>query len=116
MEWLERRANTECPCCRTPLISDEEVWETVQKQRREYRRQVRKASRGRGIFSRFRRRNDSSGDEETVGPTPPPSPYASNLDNDIVRDTANRVENGPSVMAMNSEDVTVEGRRLFDIN
>jgi hypothetical protein len=113
MDWLERRANTECPCCRTPLISDEQVWETVIKQRQERRRQIRKASRGRGLFSCFRPGNDSSGDEETVDPTPPPSPHVSNLDNGVERDTSNQVESGITVMDETSEDVTVEGRRLF---
>jgi hypothetical protein len=38
-DWLERRTNTECPCCRNPLVSDAEVWETVQGVRRERRKQ-----------------------------------------------------------------------------
>jgi hypothetical protein len=49
LDWLERRNNTECPCCRVPMVSDEDVWDTVQKIRREKRKQLR---RQRGIFSR----------------------------------------------------------------
>ena len=40
--WLERRNNTECPCCRENLVSDDEVWAAVQKMRKERRRQLRK--------------------------------------------------------------------------
>lgn len=114
MDWLERRANTECPCCRTRLISDEEVWEIVQKLRRERRRQIRKEKRAQGLFPWFRRGNDRSGDEETVDPTPPPSPYRSfereNLDNHVERDTVVREENDPPGIAVDSE------ARLFDGN
>ena len=98
MDWLERRANTECPCCRTRLISDEEVWETVQKIRGERRRQIRKANRGQGLFPWFRRGSDRLGDEETIDPSPPPSPYRSfesgNVDNDAERDRVVVEENG----------------------
>jgi len=38
MDWLERRNHTECPCCREPMVSDEDVWETVQQLRREQRK------------------------------------------------------------------------------
>ncbi|KAG7363041.1 ring finger domain containing protein [Nitzschia inconspicua] len=42
MEWLERRNNTDCPCCRNPLVSDEDVWKTVKRLRREKRRLLMK--------------------------------------------------------------------------
>lgn len=42
VEWLERRQNTECPCCRQPLISDDEVWEIVKSLRKERRKRSRK--------------------------------------------------------------------------
>jgi RING-H2 zinc finger domain len=29
VNWLERRANTECPCCRKQLVSEDAVWEAV---------------------------------------------------------------------------------------
>jgi hypothetical protein len=35
-------SSQECPCCRDPLVSDEEVWETVKSLRKEKRRQLRK--------------------------------------------------------------------------
>jgi len=38
MDWLERRNHTECPCCRESMVSDEDVWETVQQLRREQRK------------------------------------------------------------------------------
>lgn len=37
-DWLERRANTECPCCRNPLVLETEVWEKVKGLRRERRK------------------------------------------------------------------------------
>lgn len=49
LDWLERCANTECPCCRVPMVSDDEVWETVQQLRRERRKQLRAENRG-GFF------------------------------------------------------------------
>jgi hypothetical protein len=41
MNWLERRANTECPCCREPMVSDEDVWQIVKQSRKERRKQLR---------------------------------------------------------------------------
>ena len=35
MDWLERRANTECPVCRHPMVSDEDVVGTVEEMRKE---------------------------------------------------------------------------------
>ena len=35
MDWLERRANTECPVCRHPMVSDEDVVRTVEEMRKE---------------------------------------------------------------------------------
>jgi len=78
LEWLQRRANTECPCCRTPLVTDEQVWETVQEMREEHRRQIQKANR-RGFFFRFRRGGNqpqAAQDDVTAAPTPPSSPTA----------------------------------------
>lgn len=50
MDWLERRNNTDCPCCRTALVSDNDVWETVQRARRERRKQNRRSGRRCGVF------------------------------------------------------------------
>lgn len=38
LSWLERRNNTECPCCRKIIVSDEDVWDVVQKLRKERRK------------------------------------------------------------------------------
>jgi len=45
LEWLERRSNTECPCCRVPLVTDEQVWQTVKQIRRANRKMLRKSRR-----------------------------------------------------------------------
>jgi len=42
LSWLERRNNTECPCCREVLVSDEDVWNAVQRMRKERRKQLRR--------------------------------------------------------------------------
>jgi len=42
LSWLERRNNTECPCCREVLVSDEDVWNVVQRMRKERRKRLRK--------------------------------------------------------------------------
>lgn len=34
MDWLQRQINTECPCCRSPMVDEEDVWATVKKQRK----------------------------------------------------------------------------------
>lgn len=41
LAWLQRRSNTECPCCRVPLVSEEEVWSTVKRLRQEKRKRLR---------------------------------------------------------------------------
>ena len=50
MDWLERRANTECPCCRVSMVSDEAVWKMVKRLRRERQRKLRLEN---GIVYRF---------------------------------------------------------------
>jgi hypothetical protein len=42
MDWLERRNNTECPCCREDMVSDDDVWKIVKTMRKERRKQLRK--------------------------------------------------------------------------
>jgi hypothetical protein len=34
LDWLERRSNTDCPCCRQPLVSEDAVWEEVETSRK----------------------------------------------------------------------------------
>jgi len=38
LDWLERQENTECPCCRVPMVEDDDVWKVVQKIRKERRK------------------------------------------------------------------------------
>lgn len=54
--WLERRNNTECPCCRVPLVSDDDVWEVVQRLRKERRKEIRREN---GFLTRFLRWTES---------------------------------------------------------
>lgn len=66
LDWLTRRVNTACPCCRRDLISNDDVWDVHQRIGREKRRRKRK-ERGwpgnglRGRISRFRRREGEQG-------------------------------------------------------
>jgi len=48
--WLERRNNTECPICRAPLLLDEDIWDVVQRMRKERRKQLRNEN---GVVYRF---------------------------------------------------------------
>lgn len=38
--WLERRNNTECPICREVLVSDDDIWDAVQRMRKQRRKQL----------------------------------------------------------------------------
>jgi Zinc finger, C3HC4 type (RING finger) len=42
LSWLQRQSNTECPCCRVPLVNEDDVWATVKRLRREKRKQLQK--------------------------------------------------------------------------
>jgi Anaphase-promoting complex subunit 11 RING-H2 finger len=35
LNWLQRKTNVECPCCRIPMIDDKEVWKTIQQLRKQ---------------------------------------------------------------------------------
>jgi hypothetical protein len=35
LDWLQRHANAECPCCRVAMTSEAEVWKTVQSLRKQ---------------------------------------------------------------------------------
>jgi Ring finger domain len=51
LDWLERRSNTECPCCRRPLVSEDAVWQKVKVARKmkhsETKKEKRKSKRWR---------------------------------------------------------------------
>ena len=72
-DWLERQANTDCPCCRNPLVTDDEVWEMVQRVRRERRKQ-RRHHQGRNsivdllcFWSRKSRESERESQEDRTG-------------------------------------------------
>jgi hypothetical protein len=45
LDWLQRQANLECPCCRFPMVDEENVWKTVKRIRKERRKQLKKERR-----------------------------------------------------------------------
>jgi Ring finger domain len=60
LSWLQRQCNTDCPCCRAPLVSEEDVWSTVKRIRREKRKQLQKQlknSQRRGKVQSARKRD-----------------------------------------------------------
>ena len=42
MDWLQRQGTRECPGCRVAMITEDEVWEAVQRLRKERRTQMRR--------------------------------------------------------------------------
>ena len=42
LTWLQREANTECPCCRVDMVTEEQVWTCVRKNRKQKRREMRR--------------------------------------------------------------------------
>ena len=57
LDWLTRRCNTACPCCRRDLISNDDVWDIHQQKGRERRRKRRKEQGGlRNRLGALRRR------------------------------------------------------------
>ena len=57
LDWLTRRCNTACPCCRRDLISNDDVWDIHQQKGRERRRKRRKEQGGlRNRLDALRRR------------------------------------------------------------
>jgi hypothetical protein len=53
LDWLERRDHTECPCCREPMVADEDVWDSVQLMRRQQRKLRRRQTREKGVLGLF---------------------------------------------------------------
>jgi hypothetical protein len=47
LNWLQRRSNTECPCCRISMVDDNDVWKTIQHLRKEKRKKERIEKRNR---------------------------------------------------------------------
>lgn len=45
LNWLQRKSNNECPCCRTPMIDDREVWKTIVQLRKQKRRALQKSQK-----------------------------------------------------------------------
>jgi hypothetical protein len=49
LDWLERRENTECPCCRVPMVEEEDVWKTVELLRKQNRRKRRTKKKDKNV-------------------------------------------------------------------
>lgn len=45
LQWLERPDCVECPCCRVPMVSEDDVWAQVKAVRRKRRQQRRSKSK-----------------------------------------------------------------------
>lgn len=45
LDWLERKSNRDCPCCRAQLITERAIWEEVKCIRKEKKKQARKRTR-----------------------------------------------------------------------
>lgn len=71
LDWLERRSNTDCPCCRQPLVSDAAVWEMVKKVRKAKHKQMKKKKKEES--SQWLRSSNSS-------PLPHEDPNSSSMD------------------------------------
>ncbi|GAX14491.1 hypothetical protein FisN_11Hu048 [Fistulifera solaris] len=82
MDWLQRQINTECPCCRSPMVDEQDVWATVKRQRKFKKKVSRhevisKVLRKRSDLSDTGRNNTSDGNdsnsssESTVPESPP---------------------------------------------
>jgi hypothetical protein len=52
MDWLQRHGTRKCPCCRVSMITEDEVWETVQRLRKEKRKQVHRETKWWFMFRR----------------------------------------------------------------
>ena len=46
LDWLQRQAITECPCCRVAMVTEDEVWNTVKRLRKEKRRKLQRQKSG----------------------------------------------------------------------
>lgn len=45
LDWLERNHNTDCPCCRVAMASEDKIWSIVKEKRKEQKRQNIKLGR-----------------------------------------------------------------------
>ncbi|CAB9517669.1 zinc ion binding [Seminavis robusta] len=54
LNWLERRSNTECPCCRKSLVSEDDVWETVKVSRKASKKPKKDSSKKKLMFGVIR--------------------------------------------------------------
>lgn len=64
LDWLQRHSNAACPCCRVAMVTEEEVWNTVKRLRREKRNQLRRERQKLG-----KRQDRANNEEEEISET-----------------------------------------------
>mmetsp|Transcript_13065 Transcript_13065/g.28637 ORF Transcript_13065/g.28637 Transcript_13065/m.28637 type:complete len:357 (+) Transcript_13065:99-1169(+) len=62
--WLEFQSHRDCPCCRVELVSEEQIWRVVKRQRRELKRSNSSSSRG----YKLNNDNDNDGGPPAIQP------------------------------------------------
>jgi Ring finger domain len=45
LDWLQRQANLECPCCRIPMVDEDDVWRAVKRIRRDRKKELKRERR-----------------------------------------------------------------------
>jgi hypothetical protein len=80
MDWLQRQGTRECPGCRVAMITEDEVWEAVQRLRKERRAQLRRDTT---VWSyMFRRESESEESNNNGNVTTENSENSENSDDD----------------------------------
>lgn len=105
MDWLQRQGTRECPGCRVAMITEDEVWEMVQKLRKERRTQLRRDTTWSYMF-----RRESEEPEETNNYNNGTADNSENTDDDddammvsptLTADTVSSEEEADSLAAAN---------------
>lgn len=74
VDWLQLPGRTDCPCCRVPIVDNDEVWRIVKQQRQERKAALKKQKNARG-------ENDNvSGDPQETSETEEMDDSASSFD------------------------------------
>lgn len=66
LNWLQRKGNVECPCCRIPIIDENDVWKTIQQLRKQKLRVMQKLTKQRSQQRSTNRPNVNDNDEDEI--------------------------------------------------
>lgn len=66
LSWLQRSGNVECPCCRVALVTEDEVWETVQRHRKKRKEHRKEKKERREAMEETERTADESYHEDNL--------------------------------------------------